>query len=112
MHMKKISAIACIALATSFGFTVLATAQDSDSDRAHPGAFVKDSAITAKIKAKLAGEHIKSLGRVHVDTDKDGVVWLTGTVRTKEAAEEAGSIARDTEHVKAVHNHIKVKKDD
>lgn len=110
--MKKISAIACMALAASFGITVLATAQDSDADRAHPGAFVKDSAITAKIKAKLAGEHVTSMGRVHVDTDKDGVVWLTGKVRTKEAAEEAGTIARNTEHVTAVHNHIKVKKDD
>lgn len=110
--MKKILAIACIALAASFGMTALASAQDSDSDRAHPGAFVKDSAITAKIKAKLAGEHIRRLGRVHVDTDKDGVVWLTGKVRTKQAAEEAASIARDTEHVTAVHNLIKVKKDD
>ncbi len=42
-------------------------AQDTDADRSHPKAFVKDSAITTKIKTKLAAEHITSLGRIHVD---------------------------------------------
>src|ERR1700686_3971618 len=91
---------------------VVASAQDSDADRSHPAAFVKDSAITTKIKTKLAAEHITSLGRIHVDTDKKGVVWLTGTARTREAADKAESIARETEGVKAVHTKIKIKKDD
>jgi len=73
---------------------------------------VKDSAITTKIKAKLAADHITSLGRIHVDTDKDGVVWLTGTARTQEAIDKAVSIAKDTEHVKSVHNDLTIKKDD
>ncbi len=87
-------------------------AQDSDSDRSQPKTFVKDSVITTKIKTKLAAEHITSLGRIHVDTDKAGVVWLSGTARTQEAIDKAVSIARETEGVKDVHNHIKVKKDD
>ena len=87
-------------------------AQDSDADRSHPKAFVKDSAITTEIKTKLAAEHITSLGRIHVDTDKDGVVWLSGSARTQEAIDKAVSIARDTNGVKDVHNHIKIKKDD
>ena len=87
-------------------------AQDSDADRSHPKAFVKDSAITAKIKTKLAAEHITSLGRIHVDTDTDGVVWLSGSARTQEAIDKAESIARETEGVKDVHSHIKIKKDD
>ena len=45
----------------------------------HAVVFVKDSAITTKIKTKLAADHITSLERIHVDTDKDGVVWLSGT---------------------------------
>jgi hypothetical protein len=36
-------------------------ASDSDTDRAHAKAFVKDSAITSKIKTRLAAEHITSL---------------------------------------------------
>ena len=35
-------------------------------------------------------------------SDKNGVVWLTGKVRTKEAR----TLARNTEHVTAVHNHL------
>jgi len=90
----------------------VALTQDSDTDRPHAKHFVKDSAITMKIKTKLAAEHITSLGRIHVDTDKDGVVWLSGSARTQEAIDKAVSIARETEGVKDVHSHIRIKKDD
>jgi hyperosmotically inducible protein len=83
-------------------------AEDSDADRSHPKAFVKDSIITTKVKSKLAAEHIKSLGRIHVDTDENGVVWLRGRARTQEAADKAVEIARATEGVKDVHSHILV----
>ncbi|MFI4867992.1 MAG: BON domain-containing protein [Steroidobacterales bacterium] len=86
--------------------------EDAAAAGSHAKVFVKDSAITTKIKAKLAAEHITSLGRIHVDTDKDGVVWLSGSARTQEAADKAEAIARATEGVKAVHSQIKIKKDD
>ena len=107
----KTLATTCVLFGTLLGSAVIA-AEDSDTDRSHPVAFVKDSAITTKIKTRLAAEHITSLGRIHVDTDKDGVVWLTGSARTQEAADKAVSIARATEHVKAVHSEITIKKDD
>jgi hyperosmotically inducible periplasmic protein len=110
--MKAKLATVCLVFGTLFGFTAISVAEDSDTDRSHPSAFVKDSAVTAKIKAKLAADHITSMGRIHVDTDKDGVVWLTGTARTQEAADKAVSIARETEHVKSVHSSITIKKDD
>ena len=78
-------ATVCLVFGTLLGFTAISVAQDSDTDRSHPAAFVKDSAITSKIKAKLAMDHITSMGRIRVDTDKDGVVWLTGSARTQEA---------------------------
>ncbi len=86
--------------------------EDGTADRSHPAAFVKDSVITTKVKAKLAAEHITSLGRIHVDTDADGVVWLRGTARTWEAADKAASIARATEGVTDVRSHISVRQDD
>jgi len=110
--MKTTIASTCVLFGTLLGPAAIVVAQDSDTDRSHPVAFVKDSAITTAIKAKLAAEHITSLGRIHVDTDKDGVVWLTGSARSQEAADKAVSIARDTEHVKAVHSDIKIKQDD
>ena len=105
-------ATACLLFGTMLGVAATAIAEDSDADRAHPVAFVKDSAITTKVKTHLAAAHITSLGRIHVDTDKDGVVWLKGTARTQEAADKAVSIARGTEHVKSVHSDITIKKDD
>jgi len=103
--------MACLVCGMLLGPAVT-MAQDSDADRSHPKAFVKDSAITTEIKTKLAAEHITSVGRIHVDTDKDGVVWLGGSARTQEAIDKAVSIARDTNGVKDVQNHIKIKKDD
>ena len=110
--MKTTLVTTCLVFGTLLGSSVAWAGEDSDTDRSHAAAFVKDSAITTAIKAKLAAEHITSLGRIHVDTDKDGVVWLTGSARTQEAADKAASIARETEGVKAVHSKIKIKKDD
>ena len=86
--------------------------EDADMDRTHPKAFVKDSAITMEIKAKLAADHLTSLGRIHVDTDNDGVVWLTGTAHSQAAVDKAVSIARETPKVKSVHSDLTIKLDD
>jgi hyperosmotically inducible protein len=87
-------------------------AQDADVDRSHPKAFVKDSAITTKIKSQLAAEHLSSLGRIRVDTDTNGVVWLSGTAHSRDEAERAVAIARHTEGVRDVHSKLTVKPDD
>jgi hyperosmotically inducible periplasmic protein len=87
-------------------------AQDADVDRSHPKAFVKDSVITSKIKSKLAAEHITSLGRIRVDTDEDGVVWLSGSADSREAVQRAEAIARDTDGVRGVHSSLVVRHDD
>jgi hyperosmotically inducible protein len=84
----------------------------TDTDRSHPATFVNDSAITTKIKTELAADHITSLARIHVDTDANGVVWLSGTAHTQAEVDRAGEIAHRTEHVVSVNNNVKVKKDD
>jgi hyperosmotically inducible protein len=106
--MKTYLATSCAILATLLGGSMVATAQDSNSDTAHAETYAKDSAITTKIKTRLAADHLTSLGDIHVDTDKSGVVWLSGSVKTREAADKAVSIARSTAHVKGVHSEIKV----
>ena len=82
---------------------------DADTDRSHPTTFVKDSAITTKVKTKLAGEHLSSLASIHVDTDANGVVWLSGTAKTQADIDKAVAIARGTEGVVSVKNELKVK---
>jgi hyperosmotically inducible protein len=108
MKTKLAAGLICVMLLGS----AVAVAQDSDVDRSHPKAFIKDSAITTQIKAKLSAEHITSLGRIHVDTDKDGVVWLSGSARSQDAIDKAVSIAKETDGVRDVHNHLRIKKDD
>jgi hyperosmotically inducible protein len=83
-----------------------------DTDRTRPATFVKDSAITTKVKAKLAAEHLRSLAQIHVDTDANGMVWLSGTARSQEEIDQAVSIAKGTERVRGVKNELTVKKDD
>lgn len=120
--MKTQFAITCVLFGMLLGPVAALAGADSDSDaksssdsdagRKHPVGWVKDSVITTKIKTRLAAEHITSLGRIHVDTDNNGVVWLSGSARTKEAAEKAVAIAAGTEGVKSVKSEIRIKKDD
>lgn len=110
--MKKTFVMTCLVVGTMMGPVMALAADDQDADRSHPVAFVKDSAITTKIKAKLAVAHLTSLGRIHVDTDKDGVVYLSGSARTQDAIDKVISIARETEHVTSVHSDLTIKKDD
>jgi hyperosmotically inducible protein len=102
--------ITCVAVGTLLGPASAMAAEQSDS--AHAVAYVKDSAITTEIKTKLAAEHLTSLEHIHVGTDADGVVWLSGSARTREAADKAVSIARDISGVTRVHSNIKVRSDD
>jgi hyperosmotically inducible protein len=90
---------------------VAAYAADSDMNRSKPATFVKDSVITTKIKTKLAAEHLGSAKHIRVDTDKNGVVWLSGTANNQAEADKAVEIARNTEGVKSVNSKLKVHKD-
>lgn len=109
--MKTSHAIACLIAAALLG-PVTALAVDSDTDRTDPTAYVKDSAITMEIKTKLAADHITSLARISVDTDMNGVVYLSGSARSQDAIDKAVSIARRTDGVKAVHSSLRIQKDD
>jgi len=108
--MKTKLVTACFVLGTLLA-PVVGYTDDMDMDRSHPKAFVKDSAITTKIKAKLAKEHMASVMHIKVDTDSDGIVWLSGTAKSQAEVDKAVSIARETDGVKSVKNHIKIKMD-
>jgi hyperosmotically inducible protein len=109
--MKAKLATSCFIISTLLT-PVAAYSADPDTDRTHPMTYVKDSAITVKVKAKLADEKMSSLAHIMVDTDSKGAVVLSGTVRTQEEADKAVSIARGTEGVTSVTNKLKIKKED
>jgi hyperosmotically inducible periplasmic protein len=108
--MKYKLATSCFVIGSVLA-PVAAYATDSDTDRSKPTHFVKDSVITTKIKTKLAAEHLGSAKHIRVDTDKDGVVWMSGTANSQDEVDKAVALARDTEGVKSVTSHIKVRKD-
>ena len=108
--MKYKLATTCFVLGSVLA-PVAAYAADSDTDRFKPTTFVKDSVITTKVKTKLAAEHLGSAKHIRVDTDKNGVVWMSGTANSQAEVDKAVAIARDTEGVKSVNSHIKVRKD-
>lgn len=68
---------------------------------------ISDSAITAKIKTKLASDPEIDPFNIDVDTS-DGVVTLSGIVAKSSARSEAEKLARDTNGVQDVDNQIKV----
>lgn len=92
-----------ISLLLMTSFSVLASAGT-------PTSYVKDSAITADVKAKfLADSDIKSM-HISVKTNKDGVVTLTGYVTSDDMKQKAVSIASGADGVKSVTDKLKVKK--
>jgi len=80
----------------------------ADSDSSSATTYVKDSAITAQIKADLAEKKLSSLVHVSVDTDSRGMVTLSGTVPSQDAANRAVSIARGVSGVTSVENHLQI----
>jgi hyperosmotically inducible protein len=91
---------------------VLAHAGEGDSDRKHPLTFVKDSAITVKVKALLADDKMSTLTHIRVDTDRHGMVVLSGSVRSPEQKDKATAIARGAEGVTSVRNDLRIRQDD
>jgi hyperosmotically inducible periplasmic protein len=101
--MKRIIMASLLAASVACGPWVLA---DEASGTDHH--FVKDSVITTKVKSKLAAKHLTTLSRIKVDTDANGVVWLSGRAPNQDAVDLAGMIAKGTEGVTSVHNDVAV----
>lgn len=99
--MKSIKLFVTVILVSIFFIPAVVSAADSSV-----GEFVKDSAITTQIKAKLLGtKDIDSL-HIKVDTDNNGVVVLTGAVKSKAEEELVHNIAHSVDGVKKVVNKL------
>jgi hyperosmotically inducible periplasmic protein len=69
---------------------------------------VKDSLITARIKAEMAKDKTVSASTIKVETDANGMVQLSGTAKTKAEKDKAASLAKGVKGVNTVDNKIKV----
>ena len=66
-----------------------------------------DAAITQRVESALANDPFLRAMQIHVET-QDGVVNLSGFVRSLEDASKAGELARGVRGVKAVRNGLRV----
>jgi len=80
----------------------------ADAEKSTATEYVKDSVITTKVKAELAAEKMSSLVKINVDTDKHGMVLLTGSAASQSAVDKAVSITRGVKGVTSVKNEVKV----
>jgi len=71
------------------------------------GEFITDAAITSEVKTKFLAEPGVSGLKINIDTN-DGVVTLSGNVKSKAEADKAVAIARQSAGVKRVVNNLRV----
>jgi hyperosmotically inducible periplasmic protein len=70
---------------------------------------ISDGAVTAKIKSKMALDDSVQARRIDVSTDH-GVVTVSGTVRSREERDRAVQLARETDGVTRVIDHLTVER--
>jgi hyperosmotically inducible protein len=86
------------------------TAETTSERPSGVGEYVSDSVITAKIKSKMAADRDVSASHIKVDTDKNGIVVLSGTAHSQAEADKAHQIAHSVEGVTKVYNNTRVQK--
>lgn len=103
---KKVSIKILLVLSIFFVSAVAFAEEKSKADQV--GVFVKDSALTTQIKSKLlATKNVDSL-RIHVDTDSNGIVVLSGSVKSEAQKKEVHDIAHSVDGVKKVINDLTI----
>jgi hyperosmotically inducible protein len=107
--MKATRMLVCL-LAASLAAPICAVAGASEAESARATQYVKDSAITAAVKTKLAAEHVGNIANIKVDA-QDGIVWLSGSTQTQETADHAVETARCADGVLEVKSTIVVMRD-
>ena len=71
-------------------------------------AAITPAAVTAKIKSKMALDDLVKARNIHVETN-DTVVTLTGVVDSEAERKRAVELARETEGVTSVIDHLRIR---
>ena len=104
MKISKLASL--IVVAATLALPLIAQADDKPAGATK--VWVKDSMVTTKIKTQLAASKVSSLATVHVETDANGAVQLTGKVATPAEKDRAESIAKAVDGVHSVDNQLTV----
>jgi hyperosmotically inducible protein len=102
--------VASLCVASGLTFALMLSAGASDDPTAHSdsaGAAMSDSAITAKVKAKLMEDNQVKSSHIKVVTT-NGVVTLTGRAMTSESKSAAVELAEGVNGVKSVDDELTI----
>lgn len=116
--MKKVLLATAVALALAacgdknmgtspVGNTANTVTNSAANTAAKTEAVIDDTAITAAVKLKIAGDSNLSVFKISVDT-KGGVVMLTGSAPTPLAVASATTLAQSVDNVRSVTNNMVV----
>ena len=98
MSLNRLASVA--AVAALFALPLAGHAQQS------AGTLMKDSAITAKIKAEQAADSTVRATSINVETDNAGVVTLSGSARSQAEIDRAVQLAKGVQGVTRVTNNM------
>lgn len=87
------------------------TAKSDTTKKDGVGDEVTDTWITTKVKASFVGDKKLKGSDIHVDTDHNGVVVLSGYVKSDLARAHAISVARETKGVHEVKDELRLTKE-
>ena len=109
MKFNTVRSAALAAMAAAAAVTLITTAGCAVTrDQETVGAYVDDTALTTRVKAKLAADPVVSAMAIGVETLK-GTVQLTGFAKSGEERSKAEMLARNTSGVQTVRNDIIVR---
>src|ERR1700730_2780985 len=98
---RRVKSLIAVGAAAFVGMHSAAyAASDSTSS---VGAVVSDSAITAKVKSRLASDNRLQGSDFNVETNH-GIVTLTGSARSSSARDAAEDLAKDVPGVQSVND--------
>jgi osmotically-inducible protein OsmY len=103
MNILK-STSAALVMAATLALGACAETRTTEST----GAYLDDSAITAKVKSAILQDPALKVMQISVTTHKN-VVQLSGFVDTYQMKTRAGTVANDTSGVESVRNDLVVK---
>jgi hyperosmotically inducible periplasmic protein len=110
--LEKRPAAARETTGTTTGTTKDTTVRDTTvktTDEPTPRKEVIDPLVTAKVKTRIIKDDLLEKSEINVDSDKDGLVTLRGTVPSEAAHARALELARSTEGVRQVVDKLTVK---
>jgi hyperosmotically inducible protein len=102
--MKAKLATICLVI----GAVLAPAAAYSQTESSKARTYVKDSVITTKIKADYAKDKTVSAMHIKVETDAQGVVYLSGTAKSQAEVDQAVTIAKGVKGVTSVTNEIAI----